>query len=182
MRTKFDIANTLDPPVFAVMFGDKRCEAALQKVEDAGDYYNYALSVQVPPFKLVNSWNPTMMLKLRMEDKRSELLQEIDAGKFTFTDMSPGLAYQSVAEPAKKRKYSAEFEEAEEYAGNTAKRPSTTRLQAKARSMSAYTTASLSPLPAHPSLSTAYGFSGGYDMHRQSAYTPQLSQKGLCRP
>jgi hypothetical protein len=179
IRTKFDIANTPDAPVFAFMFGEKRCEAAIQKVDDVDDYYHYALSAQVPPFKMVNSWNPTLMLKLRMEDKNADILGEIDAGKFTFTDMSPGLTYQSVAEPTKKRKYSTEFDEAEDYATNTAKRPSTTRLQAKPRSMSAaYTAASLSPLPANPSLSTAYALPGGYDLQRPS-YTPQLSQKGL---
>jgi hypothetical protein len=118
-----------------------------------------------------------MMLKLRMEDKNAQLLHEVDAGKFTFTDMSPGLTYQSTPD-LKKRKYSADFRETEEYAEPAAKRTNTTRLHAKPRSMSAvYSAAPISPLPAQSALS--YGYSSGYGMPKQSSYTPQLPQKSL---
>jgi hypothetical protein len=162
------------------MFGNKQCEAALQKVDHDDEFYNYALSVQVPPFPLTNSWNPTMMLKLRMEDKHAQLLDERDAGNFTFTDMSPTLAYQSSPELAKKRKYSTEFGDSPEYSDSAAKRANTMRLQAKSRSMSvAYPPASVSPGPVQPSLSSTYGYSSGYDMPKPSSYTPQLPQKSL---
>lgn len=178
LRTKFDLAA--DQPTFILMFGSKKCVAALQKVDPDDEFYNYALSVEVPPFPLTNSWNPTMMLKLQMEDKNGRMLNEIDAGKFTFTDMSPNLAYQSSPEIARKRKYSTEFGDTQDYSGSVAKRTSSMRFQAKPRSMSgAYSAASLSPLPTQPSLSSTYGYSGGYDIPKQSSYTPQMSQKGL---
>lgn len=181
LRTKFDLANEPEPRKFAFMFGSKRCDAALQKLDQAGDYYNYALSVQVPPFPLTNTWDPTMMLKLRMEDMHSKLLHEVDAGKFTFTDMSPTLTYYSSSpELAKKRKFSTEFGEAQDYADNSAKRANTFRVQAKPRSMSTtYSAASASPLPVPSPLANAYGYSSGYDLGKQSSYTPQLSQKSL---
>lgn len=181
LRTKFDLNSEPEPRIFAFMFGSKRCEAALQKVDQVDDYYNYALSVQVPPFPLTNSWNPTMMLKLRMEDKHAQLLNEVDAGRFTFTDMSPNLTYQSSPELAKKRKYSTtEFGEPQEYSDTAAKRANTLRLQAKPRSMStAYSAPSVSPLPVQPPLPNTYGYSTGYDLPKQSSYTPQLPQKSL---
>ncbi|KAF2684007.1 hypothetical protein K458DRAFT_303847 [Lentithecium fluviatile CBS 122367] len=177
IRAKHDLAA--EHPTFVFMFGNKKCVAALQKVDHDDEFYNYALSVEVPPFPLTNSWNPTMMLKLQMEDKNGRFLNEIDAGKFTFTDMSPNLAYQSAPEVVRKRKYSSEFE-GQEYAENTSKRTNSMRFQAKPRSMStAYSAPSLSPLPAQSSLSTTYGYGSGYDMTKQTSYTPQLSQKSL---
>jgi hypothetical protein len=162
-----------------VMFGNKRCAASLQEVEQVDDYYHYVLNVEAPPFPLTNQWNPTMMLKLQMEDKDGRFMHETDAGNFTYTDMSPDLAYQSSPELAKKRKYSTtDFSDNNDY--SDAKRTNSMRLQAKPRSISAaYSTASVSPLPVQPSLSSSYGYSGGYNMTKQSSYTPQLSPKGL---
>ena len=162
------------------MFGKKKCVAALQKVDHDDDFYNYALSVEVPPFPLTNSWDPTMMLKLQMEDKNGRFLNEIEAGNFTFTDMSPNLAYQSSPEVARKRKYSGDFSHGQDYSENAAKRTNAMRFQTKPRSMSAaYSAASLSPLPAQSNLSSTYGYGSGYDLSKQASYTPQMSQKSL---
>ncbi|KAF2279290.1 uncharacterized protein EI97DRAFT_370391 [Westerdykella ornata] len=176
LRANYDIAKET---LFAFMFGPKRCEAAIHKVDGVDDYYNYALSVQVPPFPLTNAWNPTMMLKLRMEDGHSQLIHEIEAGKFTYTDMS-GSLFQPLPGMSKKRRYSTEFEDTEGYTDQQGKRQSTSRLHTKPRNMSvaSYSTASLSPLVGQSSLS-AYGYSGSYDLPKQQSYTPQLSQKSL---
>ncbi|KAF2472871.1 uncharacterized protein BDR25DRAFT_312752 [Lindgomyces ingoldianus] len=176
LRTTYEL--TEDPPTFIFMFGSKRCVAALRKIDQVGEKYNYALSVDVPPFPTTNSWNPTMMLQLRTEDKFGRLIQEADAGGFTYTDMSPNLAYQSSPEIARKRKFSTEFGD-QDFAEASAKRSNTMRIQAKPRSVSAaYSAASASPLPVQPS-PNAYGYPGGYDLPKQSSYTPQLSQKGI---
>lgn len=163
------------------MFHSKKCVAALQKVDYDDDWYNYVLNVEVPPFPLTNSWDPTMMLKLQIEDKMGQLRYNVDAGKFTFTDMSPNLAYQSSPDFSKKRKYSSEFGDAQDYQdGNIAKRTNSLRFQAKPRSITgAYSSAQISPLPAHSALSSAYGHTGGYDLSKQATYGSQMSQKGL---
>ncbi|PSN71266.1 hypothetical protein BS50DRAFT_279396 [Corynespora cassiicola Philippines] len=178
IRTTYDLQA--DPPNFFFMFNHKKCAAALKKVEPDDDYYNYALSVEVPPFPLTNSWDPTMMLKLQMEDKSGRLLNEIDAGKFTFTDMSPNLAYQPSPGLDRKRKYSTDFADNQDYAESSAKRANTMRVHAQPRSIAgAYSAASVSPLPTQSSLASNYGY-GGYDMSKQQAsYTPQLTQKSL---
>ncbi|CBX99196.1 hypothetical protein LEMA_P084350.1 [Plenodomus lingam JN3] len=176
LRTNYDLAASQE--TFILMFGSKKCIAALQKVDYDDDWYNYVLNVEVPPFPLTNSWNPTMMLKFQIEDKMGHLRSQTDAGKFTFTDMSPNLAYQSSPDFSKKRKYSSEFGDHQDYQdGNTAKRANALRYQAKPRSSSgAYSSSQLSPLPAHSSLSNVYG---GYDLSKQANYGSQLSQKGL---
>jgi hypothetical protein len=178
IRTRYDLAA--EQPTFVFMFGNKKCVAALQKVDHDDEFYNYALSVEVPPFPLTNSWNPTMMLKLQMEDKNGRFVNEVEAGRFTFTDMSPTLAYQSSPEVVRKRKYSSEFEQDQGFAENPTKRTNTTRYQAKPRSVStAYATASSSSLPAQSTLSNTYGYGTGYDLTKQASFTPQLSQKSL---
>jgi len=177
LRTNYDLASSQN--TFILMFGSKKCVGRLQKVDYDDEWYDYLLNVEVPPFPLTNSWNPTMMLKLQIEDKNGNMRSQSDAGKFTFTDMSPNLAYQSSPEFSRKRKYSAEYGEAQDYAdNNAAKRVNTMRFQAKPRSMSgAYSTAQVSPLPAQSSLSSAYG--GGYETSKQTSYSSGLSQKGL---
>jgi hypothetical protein len=177
LRTNYDLAANHN--TFILMFGSKKCVAALQKVEYDNQWYNYLLNVEVPPFPSTNTLIPTMMLKLQIEDKNGHLRSQWDAGKFTFTDMSPNLSYQSSSEYPRKRKYSTEFGDAQDYTDNTAaKRASTMRSYVKPRSLSsAYSTAQVSPLPTQSSLSNAYG--GGYDMSRQTSYASQLSQKGL---
>ncbi|KAG9199147.1 hypothetical protein G6514_008976 [Epicoccum nigrum] len=165
--------------MFILMFGKTACIAELDKVDYDDDWYNYVLSVEVPPFRLTNEFDPTMMLKLQME-KDGHLRHQADAGKFTYTDMSPNLAYQSASGFSKKRKFSADFADDEDFDTIAAKRQSTHRFQAKPRSMSAaYPTAQLSPLPAQSSLSGGFGQASAYDMSRGNTYSSQLSQKGL---
>jgi hypothetical protein len=180
IRTNYDLES--NPHAFILMFGSRKCVAALQKVDYDDEYYNYLLNVEVPPFPLTNSWNPTMMLKLQIEDKNGQLRSQSDAGKFTFTDMSPNLAYQSSPDVSRKRRYSTEFAEPQDYTDpHPAKRANTMRYQAKPRSMSgAYSAAQVSPLPVQSSLSSAY--SGAYDMTKQASYNSQLSQKGFAVP
>ncbi|KAF2621909.1 hypothetical protein BU25DRAFT_353521 [Macroventuria anomochaeta] len=177
LRTNYDLAA--EQYAFILMFGKKACVTGLQKVDYDDDWYNYVLSVEVPPFPLTNTWDPTMMLKLQME-KDGHLRHQADAGRFTYTDMSPNLAYQSASDFSKKRKYSTDFADEEGFDTIAAKRQNTHRIQAKPRSMSgAYSTAQLSPLPAQSSLSSGFGQAGAYDMSRSSTYSSQLSQKGL---
>lgn len=180
LRSSYDLET--NPHTLIVMFGIKKCIAALQKVDYDDDWYNYLLSVEVPPFPSTNAWNPTMMLKLQIEDKNAQLRSQSDAGKFTFTDMSPNLAYQPSPEFSRKRRYSTEFGDTQDYTDNNpAKRANTMRFQAKPRGMSeAYSAAQISPLPAQSSLSNAYG--GAYDLSKQTNYTSQLSQKGFAVP
>lgn len=176
LRTRFDLEA--DQLKFAVMFGAKRCDAELQKVDQDDEYYHYALSVQVPPFPLTNSFDPTMMLKLQMEGRNGQIQSQINAGRFTFNDMPQ---YQTSPEVARlKRKHSSDFTDAQDYSGPAAKRTNSMRFPAKPSSMSgAYSATSVSPLPARSSLSGTYGYGSGYDMTRQTGYTSHISQQGL---
>jgi hypothetical protein len=185
LRAKYDL--TTDDSRFVFMFASKACDAALQKIDQVGDYYNYALSVDVPLFSETQSLDPTIMLQLRMEDNHGGILSKAECGSFTYTDTSPSLGYKSSPALSRKRKYSTEFPD---FSDPTAsKRPSVQRLQAKPRSSStSYSLdhSTVSPLPSYvqPSLSADYGYTGGYNLSKQQqtpqpSYTPQLSQKGL---
>lgn len=176
LRANYDLDRSQHK--FSLMFGNMKRPAELQKVEYEDDWYNYALNVEVPPFPLTNAWNPTMMLKLQIEDKYGGLQSQVDAGEFTFTDMSPNLAYQSSPDFSRKRKYSAEYGDTQDYSeSNPAKRSSNLRFQAKPRSMSgAYSAAQASPLPLQSSSTNPYST---YDLSKPPTYSSQLSHKGL---
>ncbi|KAF2258182.1 hypothetical protein CC78DRAFT_128711 [Lojkania enalia] len=178
IRAKFDFSQ--DTPTFVLMFGAKRCVAALQKIDQVDEYYNYTLTTEVPTFASTNSWNPTMMLQLRMEDKFGGVIREAEAGKFTFTDMSPNLAYSSSPDASRKRKFStSEFSENQDFQESVPKRQNTMRIQAKPRSISVpYSTSSVSPIPVQPSTPAPYGYATGYELAKQQTYASQMS-KGL---
>ncbi|CAN9333038.1 transcriptional regulator medusa [Alternaria alternata] len=176
LRTNYDL--DANQHTFILMFGQKKCVGALQKVdyEDDESWYNYVLNVEVPPFPLTNTFDPTMMLKLQMEDKMGNLRSQTNAGKFTYTDMSPNLAYQSSPDFSRKRKYSPEFGNGREFSdGNAAK-----RTFAKPRAMSgAYSAAHMSPLATQSALASSYAQSSRYNLAKPANYGSQLSQKGL---
>jgi hypothetical protein len=176
LRTNYNL--DANQHTFILMFGRKKCVAALRKVDydDDASWYDYVLNVEVPPFPLTNTFDPTMMLKLQMEDKTGTLRMQTDAGRFTYTDMSPNLAYQSSPEFSRKRKHSPEFGHSRDFSdGNPAK-----RVFAKPRAMpGAYPTTHISPTPTQSPLANTYAQSGGYSVSKQTNYGSQLSQKGL---
>jgi hypothetical protein len=176
LRTNYDL--DANQRTFILMFGHKKCVAALQKVdyEDDDSWYNYLLNVEVPPFPLTNTFDPTMMLKLQMEDKMGNLRSQTDAGKFTYTDMSPNLAYQSSPDFSRKRKYSPELSDGQEFSnGNAAK-----RAFVKPRAMSGpYSAAQIPSLPIQSTLANTYAQSSRYSVAKRTNYDSQLSQRDL---
>lgn len=180
LRTNYDLEAHYC--AFILMFGDEKCVGALQKVEydDHDQWYNYVLNVEVPPFPLTNTWDPTMMLKLQIEDKLGRTRIQTDAGKFTYTDMSPNLAYQSSPEFPRKRRYSAELSDTQDYPTVSAgKRAKFSRFAKPHATSGAYSGVQISPLPSHPPLSNTYARSNGYDSAKQTAYGSDFAQKGL---
>ncbi|KAF2122328.1 hypothetical protein BDV96DRAFT_483159 [Lophiotrema nucula] len=183
LKTKYDLVE--DQLSFAFMFGKKRCVAAFQKIDQVDDNFNYALSVEVPPFPTTGEWNPTMMLELLMENRNGGIIRQAEAGKFTYTDMSPGLTYQPSPEVVKsgKRKFSGDYGESQDYQEKASKRANTYRLQKpRAISVSGYPAASGSPLPVAPPLSGTYGYSSGYDLTKPQGYSGQLSKSLYAVP
>lgn len=181
LRTNYDLEA--HHCAFTLMFGDEKCVGALQKVEydDHDQWYNYVLNVEVPPFPLTNTWDPTMMLKLQIEDKMGRPRIETNAGKFTYTDMSPNLAYQSSSDFSRKRRYSNELNDDQSYqnTSNVGKRAKFTRFAKPSAASAAYSGVQVSPLQSHIPLSSPYGSSNGYDASKQIAYGPEFPQKGL---
>ncbi|USP75596.1 hypothetical protein yc1106_02870 [Curvularia clavata] len=181
LRTNYDLEA--HHCTFTLMFGDEKCVGALQKVEydDHDQWYNYVLNVEVPPFPLTNTWDPTMMLKLQIEDKMGRSRIETNAGKFTYTDMSPNLAYQSSSDFSKKRKYSTEVSDTQSYpeANINRKRAKFSRYAQPSATHGAYSGVQGSPLQNHPPLSSPYRQANGYEASKQTAYAPEFSQKGL---
>lgn len=163
------------------MFFQKRCDAALQKVDSDDEWNDYILNVEVPSFASIGTLDPTVMLKLQIQDKMGNLQCQADAGQFTFLDMSPNLAYQSSPQFSKKRKYSADFAGTHNSLDSSAqKRVNTMRYSSKPRTLSgAYSTAHISPLPVHATLPSVYDHGPVYDLNKQNGFPPHVSQKGL---
>lgn len=174
IRTKYDIETDPQPHVFSFIFGQKRCQSELRRHSEENAWFHYTLSAKVPSFPETKHFDPKMTIWLRMEDANFRPLQEIEAGEFQFVDMHPDLAYQASQELEKKRRYSDEFSEVDDYAENAAKRQNTMRPMAKPRSLSAaYSAASFSPPRGQTSLSSEYDYS--YSLNKQNNYVATLA-------
>lgn len=174
IRTKFDLQTDLEPHNFSFIFGQKQCQAELRKHSEDNVWFHYTLSAKVPSFPETKHFDPKMTIMLRMQTANYPPFQEIEAGEFQFVDMHPDLVYQTSQDLGKKRRYSDEFSEGDEYAENAAKRQNTMRPIAKPRSLSAaYSTAPFSPPRGQTSLSPEYDYS--YNLSKQSNYAATLS-------
>ncbi|OCK98842.1 uncharacterized protein K441DRAFT_684426 [Cenococcum geophilum 1.58] len=187
LRAKYDLTiqqNTF----FSIMFGSRRCETALTKLEPEGEYFNYTLATDIPPHAVTACLSGQMQLLLNMEDEYSRILDVFEVGDFTYTDVSAYQTYSSSQDLSRKRKISAESLETPDYLRSPAKRVASQRLYAKPReSSSVYPIAHSSVSPAasyvQPALPSNFSYSGAYERVQQPQVPvyPQQNpqQKGL---
>lgn len=181
LRANYDLTER-QITFFFIMFGSRRCETALTKLDRNGDYFNYALTTDIPPHEVTTVLDGQMELKLNMEDEYGRILDVFHVGDFTYTDIGAYPSYSSSQDRSLKRKYSVSSLENSEYLRSPAK-----RIYAKPRENSnAYTTShsSVSPAASYVQASLPASFSyGGYEripQQQSQAYTHQASNsKGL---
>ncbi|OCL11652.1 hypothetical protein AOQ84DRAFT_373795 [Glonium stellatum] len=187
LRAKYDLTihqNTF----FSIMFGGQRCETTLTKLEPEGEYFNYALTTNIPSHAMTPGLNGQMQLLLNMEDEYNRILDVFEVGDFTYTDVPTYQTFGASQDLSRKRKISAESLETLEYLRSPAKRVASQRLYAKPReSTGVYPIAHSSVSPAasyvQPAMPGSFSYPSGYERVPQpqaqvySQQNPQ--QKGL---
>ncbi len=114
--TKFQVCfSTLYPlmtanaPVFFVMFGQRKCQASLQKLTQAGGVCTYNVTADVPPFSSTGYSAPTVPVVMFMESgDGGDVMSKVDVGAFTYVDGGEQSGSSTPQEMSRKRKISAD--------------------------------------------------------------------------
>ncbi|OAX77230.1 hypothetical protein ACJ72_08474, partial [Emergomyces africanus] len=95
VQSPYDFISPGSPTSFSLLFGSERCECVVTSLGVHKSNFQYALSVDVPPFAATGCPSLTVALQMIMEERGTQSAQAIHVGVFTY-DHSP----QSAASPA----------------------------------------------------------------------------------
>jgi len=110
-------------PLFTVMFGTKRFQGTLLKLQS--QQHNYAISVDVPPFDTIGSNSTTVALSLEMSDGANSSTMPLEFGHFLYTDATAFMLSSPSQSTIRKRKLSPTEDESR----SPSKRPSNQQLR-----------------------------------------------------
>ncbi|KAF2752894.1 hypothetical protein EJ05DRAFT_236590 [Pseudovirgaria hyperparasitica] len=170
LRSKFDLTV---PTVyrFSVMYYQKRCEAALSKLDQSTPYFNYALEADIPPFDTTGSLESQVPLVLHMEDEYGQSISVVEVGDFTYETMDNYPVHQTKG----KRKRSG----SEDSTRSPAKRISQANIRGGGRLNTSTYYPAVGQLPASPptpNLSTAPIYYEPYRQRISSSSYPQMPE------
>ena len=94
-------------PIVSLSFGDKLEVVDVIRLESTGSAFEFAISVNVPPFDQTGSRDYHVQLKLHMQDETGQHTGSVEFGQFEYT---PGHHYSSPPATGKKRKMSEDAE------------------------------------------------------------------------
>ncbi|KAN0096057.1 hypothetical protein V8E51_014862 [Hyaloscypha variabilis] len=120
---------TANSPIFYLMFGQRKCQASLQKLNQAGGVCSYNVTANVPPFSSTGFSASTVPVVMFMESgDGGDVMSKVDVGTFTFVDGEEQDGSSTPQEVSRKRKISAEDAELMK---SPAKRTSSQQLRPK---------------------------------------------------
>lgn len=100
---------TANSPIFFLMFGQRKCQASLQKLNQAGGVCSYNITAEVPPFSSTGFSAPTVSVVMFMESgDGGDVMSKVDVGTFTYVDGGEQGGSSTPQEVSRKRKISAE--------------------------------------------------------------------------
>ncbi|KAI9826014.1 MAG: hypothetical protein M1819_007469 [Sarea resinae] len=174
VESVYDLSS--QPPLFfLVMFGSRRCNSALTRV-DHQSLYSYVVAAEAPPLNTTGWVETTVPMYLKMEDERGEDLGSTEIGNYSYTDGLSQPIYNSTLDASRKRKISLESAESIK---TPAKRPSNQQLQARpSEGYNSYTFSQSGATPYSPNLQSVakgtYTSSSGYNRPSiDPSYQPQ---------
>jgi len=127
---------TANSPIFFLMFGQRKCQASLQKLNQAGGVCSYNITADVPPFSSTGFSAPMVSVVMFMESgDGGDVMSKVDVGTFTYVDGGEQGGSGTPQEVSRKRKISAEDAELMK---SPAKRPSSQQLRPKEEFSSSY--------------------------------------------
>ena len=92
---------------FNIMFGTKRCDAKLTKIDHCDDSLQYAVAADIPPFESTEWIESQVPLCLSMQDEQGQSVAMVEVGDFTYLNAHSYLNTGNVtASSSRKRKLS----------------------------------------------------------------------------
>jgi len=119
---------TSSTPIFFLMFGQRKCQASLQRLNQQGASSQYTVTADVPPFSSTNYTTSSMPLSMMMETGEGDVICKVDVGNFTYTDDGLHSGSSPPQEVSRKRKISSD---SAELMKSPAKRSSAQQLRPK---------------------------------------------------
>lgn len=135
---------TSSSPIFFLMFGHHKCQAALAKVSQQGGVCQYQVTADVPPFSATGCVTSQVPINMFMESGDGDVIAKVTVGKFTFTPEPSQNENKASQDATRKRKASSE---SAELMKSPLKRTSTQLLRPKEEySTYGYSTADPNPI------------------------------------
>lgn len=121
---------TASRPIFFLKFGNRKCQASLQKLTQSGGVCSYTVNADAPPFSATGTGFSTtsVPLVLFMESGDGDVMATVNIGDFTYVDGGIQSGSSTPQEVSRKRKISAD---SAELMKSPAKRPSSVQLRPK---------------------------------------------------
>jgi hypothetical protein len=126
---------TANAPIFFLMFGQRKCQASLQKLNQAGGVCSYNVTTDVPSFSATGFSASTVPVVMFMESGDGDVMSKVDVGTFTYVDGGDQSGGRTPQELSRKRKISSE---SAELMKSPAKRTSSQQLRPKEEYGSTY--------------------------------------------
>lgn len=108
-RTEVDFITAGRQYSFAIMFGARKCDARLIRIDRQDEHFQYAISAEIPPFSTTGWLDSQVPLYLTIhDDDPGQPLAAVEVGEFTYADLANISGKETIPEPAtKKRKFSS---------------------------------------------------------------------------
>jgi hypothetical protein len=169
---------TTSLPAFFLMFGSRKCEATLMKLNQQGGVCQYAVTTDAPMFTTTGWSSSQVPVFMLMESGDGELMGKIDIGAFTYLDSGMPISNGPTLDVPRKRKVSMG---SAELIKSPVKRVLSNPVRPKEEYTSyGYTSAESAPYSPYLQPGGSYGMMGQYGHSRSSSgYQPQASPRNV---
>jgi hypothetical protein len=107
LTTVYPLMKANSPIVF-LMFGQRKCQASKQQLNQVGDVGSYCIAADVPQFSSTGSSISTVPVVIFMESEDGDVMSKADVGTFTYVGGGEQTGSITSQDVRRKRKISAE--------------------------------------------------------------------------
>lgn len=126
---------TASLPAFFLVFGNRKCQATIQKLAQQGNQYQYNVTADAPQFSTTGWPSSPVPISMFMESGDGDVMGKADVGEFTFLDSEAQSSNTTPQDISRKRKISTD---STDLIKSPAKRTSTQQLRPKEEYTGAY--------------------------------------------
>jgi hypothetical protein len=180
---------TASTPTFFLVFGNRKVQASLQRLNQQGGVCSYTLTAEAPQFTMTGWTAAEVPLSMFMESGDGDVMAKVDVGNFAYLDSGVQSGSSTPQDVSRKRKISSD---SAEMMKSPAKRSSNQQLRPKEEysgynysqaeqppSYSPY----LQPTSSYNNLSAQYPRSGGsYQTQPSSRHIAYYPNSGTASP